>query len=309
MNIFVTGATGFLGRHLCRRLSKDGHRVAEIDSHQCDLTKPIEQQIRLGFDVDVIFHLAAWTQAGDFCLHHPGEQWLINQKINTNVLDWWRQENPEAKLISIGSSCAYDPDGDMREENYLRGTPHHDLFAYATAKRMLHVGQLAMEIQYGMKSLTLAPATLYGVAYHTDERQPHFIFDIVRKILRGKQNAEPVILWGSGFQKRDAIHVGDFVEIAVQCLGTSPCGILNIGPGSALTIREYARVVCDLIGFESEMIQYDHDAYSGQKSKILDVGRLRRTFPGFLNTPLNIGLQQVIDWYKANPQLLAPKGE
>ena len=53
---------------------------------------------------DQIIHLAAWTQAGDFCLYHPGEQWIINQQMNTNVLAWnFKQEilaNNQALLDS-----------------------------------------------------------------------------------------------------------------------------------------------------------------------------------------------------------------
>ena len=42
---------------------------------------------------DEIYHLAAWTQAGDFCLKYPADQWINNQIINTNILNWWKQKN------------------------------------------------------------------------------------------------------------------------------------------------------------------------------------------------------------------------
>ena len=62
---------------------------------------------------------------------HPGEQWILNQRINTNVLGWWHERQPKAKLICMGTSCSYDPELDLTEENYLKGTPIDSLFTYA----------------------------------------------------------------------------------------------------------------------------------------------------------------------------------
>ena len=87
MQILVTGASGFLGRALCAKLETQGHTVTKLTSRN-DLTKLsslVSGEIFHRF-YDVIYHLAAWTQAGDFCLHHQGDQWVINQQINTNVL-------------------------------------------------------------------------------------------------------------------------------------------------------------------------------------------------------------------------------
>ena len=103
--------------------------------------------------VDRIFHLAGWTQAGDFAISHPGEQWLMNQQINTTVLTWWKESQPQAKLISIGSSCSYEVGDDHHEEKYLVGTPIDDLFVYAMSKRMLLIGQRALHQQFGLESL------------------------------------------------------------------------------------------------------------------------------------------------------------
>src|SRR5258708_34893094 len=98
MNILVTGGNGFLGAALCTRLATAGHVVECPTSRQCDLTWPDSFNQFNGRRYDRLFHLAAWTQAGDFCLHHPGEQWVINQRINTNVLAWWQARQPQAKL-------------------------------------------------------------------------------------------------------------------------------------------------------------------------------------------------------------------
>src|SRR5262249_35028438 len=167
MNILVTGATGFLGRVLCSQLEAQGHRLVRLHSKNCDLTGQESLQQFNDQEYDHIYHLAAWTQAGDFCLYHPGEQWIINQQINTHVLAWWHKHQPQAKLICIGSSCSYDPHLPLAEENYLVGTPIDSLFTYAMTKRMLYTGLLALHKQFGLRYLCVVPSTLYGPGYHT----------------------------------------------------------------------------------------------------------------------------------------------
>ncbi|MGK7958009.1 MAG: NAD-dependent epimerase/dehydratase family protein, partial [Crocosphaera sp.] len=186
MKILITGASGFLGTNLCSQLETQGHDIIKLNSKNCDLTQPDSLLNFNHVNYDQIYHLAAWTQAGDFCLYHPGEQWIINQQMNTHVLTWWQKHQPQAKFICMGTSCAYDPDLPLVEENYLTGMPISSLFTYAMTKRMLYAGLLALNKQYGLKYLCLVPSTLYGTGYHTDGRQMHFIFDLIRKIIRGK---------------------------------------------------------------------------------------------------------------------------
>src|SRR6266545_3677927 len=102
MNMLVTGATGFLGSALCARLESRGHQIARLNSRNCDLTRQDSLDRFNDRAYDQIYHLAAWTQAGDFSLHHSAEQWIINQQLNTNTLAWWQRHQPQAKLICIG---------------------------------------------------------------------------------------------------------------------------------------------------------------------------------------------------------------
>ena len=309
MDILVTGATGFLGPVLCRRLEQGGHRVRGVASRDADL------RIRGSLDAlgdrryGQIWHLAAWTQAGDFCLKHPGEQWVINQLINTHVLEWWQRAQPQAKFISVGTSCSYSPDLPLVEEDYLKGTPIDSLFTYAHTKRMLLVGQMALQKQFGLHWLTLVPSTLYGPGYHADDRQMHFIFDLIRKILLGKLHGEPVILWGDGQQKRELVYVDDFAEAAVRLAADKQDEIINIGAGEEFTIRHFAQLICREVGYDFAQIQFDTSRYVGARSKCLNVDKLRRYLPDLRPVGLEAGLQATIRWCMSQrEQLLPPPG-
>jgi GDP-L-fucose synthase len=293
MRILVTGATGFLGSALCKRLINDGHQLTSLSSRDADLTKQGSLN-RFNAQFDVIWHLAAWTQAGDFCLKHPGEQWIINQLINTNVLEWWSRHQPNAKLITIGTSCAYSPDLPLVEENYLLGNPIESLFTYAHTKRMMLVGQMALQRQFGLKWLTLVPSTLYGPGYHTDGRQMHFIFDLVRKILRGKEFGEPVILWGDGYQKRELVHVDDFTSVGIGLANKYNNEVVNIGAGVEYSIRDFAEIICNKVGYPASLIQYDTTRYVGAKSKCLNPSKLNKLLPGKDWKDLEYGITEIV---------------
>ena len=298
MKIIVTGATGFLGRALCPQLEAQEHEVIRLDSKNCDLTKQESLNQFNDRTYDQIYHLAAWTQAGDFCLHHPGEQWIINQQINTNVLAWWQKHQPQAKLICIGTSCSYDPGMPHVEQNYLTGTPIESLFTYAMTKRMLYAGLLSLHKQFGMKYLYPVASTLYGPGYHADDRQMHFIFDLIRKIIRGKKYDEPVVLWGDGYQRRELVFIDDFVRILTRLAAICDNDIINIGAGEEFTIRHFAKLICERVGYDFNAIQFDTSRYVGAKSKHLVIDKLRKIVPDITLTPLDSGLTKTIDWFQ-----------
>jgi GDP-L-fucose synthase len=298
MKIFVTGASGFLGKHLCATLRAAGHEVTAPSSRDCDLLRDDALHAFTTPHYERIFHLAAWTQAGDFCLRHPGEQWVRNQKLNTNVLAWWSEHQPQAKLITIGTSCAYAPERPLREEHYLEGQPIESLFTYGMTKRMLFIGQQSLAKQFGLRHLTVVPSTLYGSEYHSDGRQLHFIFDLIRKIVLGHHRGDPVVLWGDGYQRRELIHVDDFVRTMLQLAEGVEGEIVNIGCGYEHTIREFADLISRSVGYDPALIQYDPSRYVGAKSKCLEIGKLKKLLPEFSPTSLEIGLPPVVAWVR-----------
>lgn len=297
MKILITGATGFLGRHLCKRLEQRGNEITPISSKNCDLAEADSLSQFDSVRFDRIYHLAAWTQAGDFCLRHPGEQWVINQKINTHVLSWWKEKQPQAKLVCMGTSCSYSPDFPLEESYYLQGEPIESLYTYAMTKRMLLCGCYALHKQFGLNYLYLIPSTLYGPGYHTDSRQLHFIFDLIRKILRGYYFDEPVLLWGDGEQKRELVHVDDFLNAMLK-LESESNTLINIGAGEEHSIKEFAQAICTIVGFPFAKIEFDLSRYVGARSKVLSINKLKRILPELELRPLEKGLKETVQWFR-----------
>jgi GDP-L-fucose synthase len=298
MKAFVTGGHGFLGQHLIRYLKAAGYEVEAPSSKDCDL-RYLANLDRYKDNFDLIYHLAAYTQAGDWCVKHPGEQWIVNQQINTNVLTWWFNNHQTTKIIAVGTSCSYAPGSNLVESEYMNGEPIESLYTYAMTKRMLLQGLRSLNIQYGMEYLYVIPATLYGPGYHTDNRQLHFIFDLIRKILRGRDLGETVILWGDGYQSREIVHVDDFILNMQNLLSLNKHEVYNLGSGEEFSIREFAQVICELSGYDASLVQYDVSKYVGARNKMLSISKINSEINAFASRDLKSGLKELIDWFEA----------
>ena len=308
--VLITGSSGFLGKKLTETLQQNGVETVALSSRTADLTDchSLARAVDNPESFDHIFHLAAWTQAGTFCDTHRGIQWIVNQQINTNTLAWWQQYAPQAKMIAFGTSVSYASENELVETKYMDGTPYDKFYAYAMCKRMLLSGLECLKRQYGMNYLYLIPSTLYGPGYHTDGRQMHFIYDLIRKILRGKLYNEPVVLWGDGEQRRELVYIDDFVNIMLQLNTVAANDIYNIGGGIDYSIRDFAGIICDITGYDCNLIQYDNTQYVGARSKILSVEKYKSKLPVQPPaTSLRDGIARTIEWLEEQKQIFLAK--
>ena len=297
MRVLVTGASGFLGRHLVAALRADGTEVDAPSSAEADLTRDGALAAATSGAYDVIYHLAAWTRAGRFCQERAGEQWVVNQRLNTNVLDWWRGVQPQAKLVAFGTSASYATDGEHREEEYMEGSPPTAYYAYAMSKRMLLAGLESIGDQDGSDWLYLVPSTLYGPDYHTDGRDLHFVYDIARKILRGARFGEPVVLWGTGQERRELVHVADAVRITRALADRASKTVVNVGEGRSHTIAEIAEALCRHAGYPFADIRFEPGSRVGPVDKVLSTERLEALLGEVPDrVPLGQGLAEVVAW-------------
>ena len=289
-----------MGHHLVKRLESDGHELICLNSKNCDLTKNDSINQFADLELDRIYHLAAWTQAGDFCLKHPGEQWIINQKINSSIINFWFENQPNTKLITMGTSCSYDPYLPLIEENYLSGKPIDSLFTYAMTKRIMESGLRAINKQFGLSYLTVVPSTIYGPGYHSDGRQMHFIFDLIRKILIAKKTGKKVILWGNGYQKREIVYIDDFIDDLILLDNEIENDIVNIGANEELSIRGFAKEICEIVDYDNSLIEYDESKYVGAESKFLNTEKEKDIIGELSRTSLKDGLEKTISWFEDN---------
>lgn len=285
MDILITGASGFVGKHLCKVLKDQNSNIVELNSLNFNTIWDHKNKF------DYIIHLAVKTAAGGYCQHHPGEQYLINSDINNTMLKYWYQYQPQAKMITFGSSCGYDKNNIKTEDNYLKGETEPGYEAYGAIKRNLLIGLQSLNKEYNMEYSYLIPSVFYGPEY--DLHDKHFIFDLIRKIVNAKNGGDKVILWGTGDQTRELIYIKDAIDIIIKSM-TWDNKIVNLSSGKSHSIKDYAQMICDIVGYNYNLIKWDTTAFIGSPNKKL----INTHLQDYQFTSLKEGLTETIKYYE-----------
>ena len=190
----------------------------------------------------------------------------------------------------------------FREDELWNGYPEETNAPYGVAKKALLVGAQSYREQYGLNSIYLLPANLYGPRDNFDLESSHVIPALVRKMLEGR---DEVVLWGDGTPTREFLYVEDCAEAiwlaARQYEGAEP---VNVGTGEEISIRELAELVADVTGYAGEIV-WDMSKPNGQPRRRLDTSRAEELFAFRARTSLREGLERTVAWYRANAPVAA----
>ena len=297
MKVLVTGGGGFLGSHLVERLRAGGHDVFAARRADYDLTR-WDDAARMFRDArpDRIFHLAGEVGGIGANRANPGRFWDANLMMGAHVLELARETGVD-KLVIVGTVCAYPKYAPVpfREDDLWNGYPEETNAPYGVAKKSILIGAQSYREQYGLNSIFLLPANLYGPRDNFDLKTSHVIPDLIRKMLESRDR---VVLWGDGSPTREFLYVDDCVEGLVLAAerydGADP---VNLGTGEEPSIRELAGLIAELTGFDGEL-SWDTSMPNGQPRRSLDASRARELFGWEARTPLREGLERTIAWYR-----------
>jgi GDP-L-fucose synthase len=305
MNVLVTGGAGFLGSHLVERLQADGHDVFVARRRDYDLTH--ERDAAQMFDdaqPELVIHLAAEVGGIGANRANPGRYWYANLQMGVNMLEQSRLHDVR-KLVITGTVCSYPKFTPVpfREENLWDGYPEETNAPYGVAKKALLVGAQSYREQYGLNSIFLMPANLYGPRDNFHETNAHVIADLTRKF---SARADEVVLWGDGSPTREFLYVDDCAEglvlAAARYDGSEP---VNLGAGKEISIRELAELVAEIVGFDGRIV-WDTSMPNGQPRRSLDASRAKELFGFEARTPLRDGLEKTVAWYREQAPAHAP---
>jgi len=301
--VLVTGATGFVGRHVVTELrSRQPAEILAPAREVCDLrdanaTRAFLNEAR----PDVVIHLAARVGGIGANRASPATFFYENAVMGIELMEASRLAGV-TKFVGLGTVCSYPASTPVpfREDDLWNGYPEPTNAPYGLAKKMLLVQAQAYRAQYGFDAIHLLMVNLYGPGDRFDLESSHVIPALIRKFSEARDAGEPrVTLWGSGTPTREFLHVRDgaraIVLAAQRYGGAEP---VNVGGSREIAIRDLAELIASIVGFEGEIV-WDRAKPDGQMRRKLDVERAKRAFGFEAEVELEDGLRETVAWYRA----------
>lgn len=304
MKIVVTGASGFLGRHLLPQLALQ-YPQAEIiglSSQDYDLMNPPEV-VKMFEDLqpEILIHLAAYSGGIGANKAYPADFYYRNTLLTALVFEQAAKFCVQKMIYTMGG-CSYPAKATspIDESQMWEGYPQPESAGYSSAKKMGIVASESYRTQYGLNSVVLIPGNLYGEYDNFRNSESHVIPALVRRFYEAKlNNLEEVIMWGSGTPKRDFVYAGDVAKIIPYFIENyNSSEPINISSGTNTPIKELAEIIKETTGFEGKL-SWDTTKPDGQMVKIFDVTRLN-SLGLSCDTPLKDGLGKTFTWLSKN---------
>lgn len=305
--ILITGALGFIGSHLTRRLVNEGLKVGIIKRENSDVCRIRDLMDRVAaydvdlrdsqgvfkvishFKPDVIFHLAAY-----YAVDHKLQE--ISLMVNTNVLGTINllqasKESTVKVFVNTSSCFVYkESTNKLRESNNLS-----PLNLYALTKIQAEKACTFYAKKYGLKTITFRLFPPYGPA----DRERRLIPYVIKSFLEGER---PKMTTGK--QRWDFIYVDDIVDAYFKLLSISDLlqkhEILNIGTGNVVSVRDVVLRIKEIIGADLEP---EWGVIPHRKNEVWLICADITKAKAFLEWKpkvevLKDGLELTIDWYK-----------
>ena len=304
--VLVTGAGGFVGRHVLDALRDRGaDKVFAVFHRDYDLTKESDV-IRLYQEhpSDIVLHLAGLVAGLYTNWVRPAEFYYQNLTMGTFLLHYaWK--SGAKKFLAAGAGCGYPEKAPMplKEENLWVGFPQIESAPYGLAKRMLTIHGEAYHRQHGFESVIVIPGNIYGPYDNFSLGDGHVIAALVRKFVEASdRNAPTVPVWGTGKAARDFVYGRDVADGMLDSAEKlDRFEIINLSSGVETPVLEICEALTKLTGFKGE-IEWDRSKPDGQLHRRFDISKADRLLGWKPATSLTKGLEATVKWYRANQE-------
>ncbi|QLC23591.1 SDR family NAD(P)-dependent oxidoreductase [Parasphingopyxis algicola] len=324
MTVLVTGAAGFIGMHLCRRLLARGERVIGIDNlndyysvqlkedRLATLDSPEFAFEKVDFadhaalekalsdkEFDRIVHLGA--QAGvRYSLTHPRAYIEANIMGHLNLMEIAR-DRQTAHMVYASSSSVYG--GNESFPFRVEDRVDQPVSLYAATKKSDELMSETYAHLYRLPMTGLRFFTVYGPWGRPDMAM--WIF--TKKILAG----EPIPVFNYGKMRRDFTYIEDIVTGVIAALdnppaddgeekaggSTKPHALYNIGNNKSEELSHMIDVLEDALGKKAE-----RDLQPIQPGDVpataADISAIQRDLGFEPSTPIDVGIPKFVDWYR-----------
>jgi len=276
--IYIAGHRGMVGSAIQRKLVKEGFDNI-ITRTSSDLDLRDQQKVAKFFEEekpDYVF-LAAAKVGGIVANNTYRADFLYeNLQIQNNVIHSSYLNNVK-KLMFLGSSCIYPKlaPQPLNEDYLLTGPLEQTNEPYAIAKIAGIKLCDAYRSQYGCNYISVMPTNLYGYNDNYHPQNSHVLPALIRRFHEAKaQDLKEVTIWGTGTPKREFLFADDLADACYYLMQNyDEEGLVNIGTGEDISIKDLALLVKEIIGYEGD-INFDTTKPDGTPRKLMDVSKL-----------------------------------
>ncbi|MBI1224000.1 MAG: NAD-dependent epimerase/dehydratase family protein [Bacteroidetes bacterium] len=276
--IYIAGHNGMVGSAIKRKLEKSGFfNFVYRSSNELDLRNQAEVQAFFHDEKPEYVFLAAAKVGGILANNTYRAEFLYDNLImEANIINA-AYLSEVTKLMFLGSSCIYPKlaPQPLKEEYLLTGELEYTNEPYAIAKIAGIKLCDAYRSQYGCNFISVMPTNLYGPNDNYDLEKSHVLPAMIRKFHEAKKNnLKEVIIWGTGSPLREFLHVDDLADACIYLMQKyNEPGLVNIGVGHDISIKDLAILVKEIVGFKGDIIQ-DLSKPDGTPRKLMDVTKL-----------------------------------
>jgi GDP-L-fucose synthase len=305
----VTGGAGFIGTHLARALLEEGGRVRlalherapivadpRVEIVRGDLTRQ-EDCLHAMRGVDLVFHAAGAVSGAGVTADNAMAGIAKNLNLTAEVLQAAWTAGVERILIFSSSTVYPASDHPVREEEAAEAAPHPSYLGYGRMRRYFeHLAEFVAS-RSPVKVALVRPTAVYGPHDDFDPTTSHVIPALVRKAVA---KLDPFEVWGTGDEVRDFLHVEDFARGCLLAMEKhAACDPINIGYGSAVTIRRVVEIILEAAGHSKAEVRFDASKPTAIPIRLVDTSKARGLLAFEPRIPIETGLRDLVRWYAA----------
>lgn len=280
----MTGAAGFIGKHLVRKLLEEDHEVIGFDKRQCSLGIQSIQGDIATFDVskalknvDIVYHLASLLGTAEL-FEKTVEAERVNVLGTVRLLEAMRKTDVD-KIVFISKPNIW-------KFNVYTITKEN-------CERYLEMYRSV----YGFKTVIARPFNIYGPEELLKEYRKAIPYFTVAAL-----KGEPLEVFGDGEQTLDPIYVDDAVRALIQCGKILPQEAVEIGSGTPVKVRDLAEKILYLTHSDSQIVYVPMRKGETCTSIICANGNCQRLIRFLPKISLEDGLRRTIKWYSQHLQ-------
>lgn len=308
--ILISGAGGFIGSHLVRRLKAEGHFVRGIDIKQSEFENSSADEFLIADlrlkdaawtaceGVDTVYALAANMGGMEFISNHHAEILHDNLLININTIEAARRQGVKHYLFT-SSACVYPEFKQMNADvSPLKETdawPAQPQDAYGLEKLTTEELVRHYSDEYGMDRRIVRFHNIFGERGTWDGERAKAPAALCRKVAIAKLTGDHEIeIIGDGEQTRSFCYIEDCVNGLVRLMGSGYAEPVNLGTDRLVTINQLADIIADIAGIN--ITKWHVEGAQGVRGRNADLTLMERVLNWTPQVSLEQGLERTYQW-------------